>query len=645
MVQFLGSTIHILFRLALYETEPSIGNNSTVVWQSLFWPVLAGTEVAFNQRLPILLRRLRSANIEELPLILSAAFGCVEYRNLGLPAPPRVVGGRVVPPPWRPRTWGEIAALRREAGLQILDAINGLPGDCMPAALSVVAEHLRDFLGLGLLDHLRTLFRPDRVVEPLRHRLAAELEEWIAFLRETGQRDSAEPTLRPFEEWLAEWLPMDLAGQVRNLTAQDYWPTWNREERDGRYSYLADELIASPETFRSLADWFTATEARAADSLGLWLGRRDEYGRLSDIVRDWLQADCCRAVVIGYLQGIAAREGSLPDQWAATLNALAANQPEPVAIATGSADVSSRGFERVLGLLDRLPAPASRFLRPLAFSDWLWLLDAGQRTRAAEELVRLADAGDSTATAVGLDLIQMWAQVDPSAINPPLTGLALNLASRPLGNLHHRDLHPWKEVLRLLCPFYPRQVAELVVGRITEPSGSLMWDVDEGVEVLIRAAAVDPAAVMEAVGDAVLVRDRRVIFGVAVFEGLFEAIGLQHVTEWLERHGREHLRWLARHFPSPHLDETGQPVVPMLTEWLFRENESDNEAFSCFLMGRHSSGMISERDVDPARRAQQMRPFLGHDLRRVREWAEYEVQHEERMAKFFRDMDEEDERR
>src|SRR5213079_3450313 len=107
--------------------------------------------------------------------------------------------------------------------------------------------------------------------------------------------------------------------------------------------------------------------------------------------------------------------------------------------------------------------------------------------------------------------------------------------------------------------------------------------------------------------------------------GLFETIGLQHVKEWVERHGREHLRWLSRHFSGPHLDDAGRPTIPPLAEWLFRDCESDEEAFSWFLMGQHSSGVISERDVNPTRRREQMEPFLQHDLRRVREWAQYEI--------------------
>ena len=73
-----------------------------------------------------------------------------------------MVGGRVVPLPWRPQTWGQLEALRREAGVQILDTIDTLSNDRLPAALDVVADHLRAFLGLGLLDGLRKYVAAER---------------------------------------------------------------------------------------------------------------------------------------------------------------------------------------------------------------------------------------------------------------------------------------------------------------------------------------------------------------------------------------------------------------------------------------------------------------------------------------------------
>ena len=85
--------------------------------------------------------------------------------------------------------------------------------------------------------------------------------------------------------------------------------------------------------------------------------------------------------------------------------------------------------------------------------------------------------------------------------------------------------------------------------------------------------------------------------------------------------------------------------MPPLTDWLFREHEAEDEAFEWFLMGGNSGTFRSEAAVNPARRRKEMQPFLEHELRRVREWAEYQIRDEERFSVWFQEMDDERERR
>ena len=85
--------------------------------------------------------------------------------------------------------------------------------------------------------------------------------------------------------------------------------------------------------------------------------------------------------------------------------------------------------------------------------------------------------------------------------------------------------------------------------------------------------------------------------------------------------------------------------MPPLTEMLFRRFENDEESFQWFLMGRNDGKIISQAEIDPARKRREMEPFLTHELRRVREWAEYEILDEDRQAAWFREVDEEDGRR
>ncbi len=98
-------------------------------------------------------------------------------------------------------------------------------------------------------------------------------------------------------------------------------------------------------------------------------------------------------------------------------------------------------------------------------------------------------------------------------------------------------------------PARSARVAQIVVDVLTGPSHPWRFDT-ENVEMLARAGAHAPERVMEVIGRAILDRDRRAIFGIDVFAGLFEAIGLQAVRNWVAANGQDQLHWLAAAFPE-----------------------------------------------------------------------------------------------
>jgi hypothetical protein len=286
--------------------------------------------------------------------------------------------------------------------------------------------------------------------------------------------------------------------------------------------------------------------------------------------------------------------------------------------------------------------PVSRFFRPLAIGGWGQVLSENERIEVLENLKRLADSGDDSAAAVGIDLLYMWRIRNRAIINGATAPVALGLARSLVGLKGNEEFHEWRELLVALASLYPREVTRLITEVIT--TTVVPAPREESVEVFASAASVDSNAVMDVLGESILDRERRPIFGIAVFHGLFEAIGLNAVSEWVKKHGTETLPWLSRHFQSPYLSEDGTPVLPPLTEWLFREHEGNQKAFEWFCMGR-SDRAWSESDTDPVRKRSEMQPFLAHHLRRVREWAQYEIKLEESEANFLKEWRDEDERR
>ena len=214
----------ILFHLAQVETEPSIGNNSLETWRAMFRPVLSNTEVPFPERLDLLLRRLRHATAEELPSVLSAAMGIFELSG-GRVAPPRVVGGRIVPEEWRPRTHQERQSLTRDAARRVLAAISELNPDGRQRGVDAVLSHVSEFIAVGAAGDLRTFFASETGNERVRRSLIAQLDDQLGLYRLRGEQDESTyvPLIDELERWRESLASDDLATQIKDLTAQDYW--------------------------------------------------------------------------------------------------------------------------------------------------------------------------------------------------------------------------------------------------------------------------------------------------------------------------------------------------------------------------------------------------------------------------------------
>lgn len=203
-------------------------------------------------------------------------------------------------------------------------------------------------------------------------------------------------------------------------------------------------------------------------------------------------------------------------------------------------------------------------------------------------------------------------------------------------------MYHWQWVLRRLAAHDPARVADLVVEQVA--GGDHPWRLDDGhAEVLVAAARQAPAVVMAVIGRAILNPATRMVFSVDVLHGVFEAVGVDAVRGWVDEHGPDTLRWIARHLASPSVGPGGEVVVPPVTRRLFTDREGDQEAFESFLSGRHSGAFFSPDDLASQTR-EAMAPFLAHPLRRVREWAEDEVRFAERHQAWLHEGDLEDDR-
>ncbi len=403
------------------------------------------------------------------------------------------------------------------------------------------------------------------------------------------------------------------------------------------YSQIAAEVLAKPQVLQKLADWFDSDKPRSAIHFGAALGQLDQQGAASDTILSWMQEGRCREMVVGYLDGLSARLGAVPQSWLDRLDGLAGQHPEYAAALTLQADVSAAGMRRVLSLVTSNGVPAS-CLNGFGRNFWSAKLSDAEKAGILSAVLCMQDRDRAAVTNLGLNLLAAWTKYGHAALPELLTQPAIQFLGSAVST--RVDPRKWAILLDLFATTRPSDAVQVALDVLTSPTSARVELEDSIVQSLCRVARSHPDLVMERLGECLLDKQKRAFFGVFHFRGLFEAIGLPPLQNWVLKHGSKLLRYIARHLPSPHLKD-GEPKVPAVTEWVLSQFQDDDVILKEFCHGRHAGevmvGYAHERRSELERA---VRPFLSHPLRRIREWAEWELKENERDAKRDEHLDE-----
>jgi len=623
----------ILFRLAQVETEQSISNNSTNTWRAMFLPILSNTEVSFPDRLEHLLRRLQEASRGTINLVLSAAFGVLETHIVRMQGP-SVVGGRIVPDEWRPRTQAELRALQANAGRAILQCIEKLESHQRRTAIEGVIAKLSRFVYAGLVGELREVMMWAAKDAGLLRKFRIAVDEVISGAEMRKENGRPEPEfLGELKRWRAETKPGSILEQVVDLTARDYWTVRRRflkeertEQAEEVYRQVAECLIKQPQLMEDLGSWFDSEECRSGRILAWQLGQVDQALVIMPTVVRWVERGRPADFIVHYLGAVANRLGELPQEATDALNRAVGGHPMLVGEATMAGPCSITAFERLMNCIDKLTAEERRIFGSLAYGSWQKLLSSKQKLELVSRLEEFARVGDSGSLRVAFDLLVGWSEHGKRILEEQLAAAAIRLLSLAGEPQNVVDDWDWKIVAELLMPIYPSEVAHILADTITDMESHRFDRSKYAQELFKKLADSQPGEAMKAIGRWILDERRGPLFQLLVFRGLFDTIGLDTVRPWVEQQGEIAAVRIARHLDGPALNENGEPVIPELADWLLTRFAHSRRVFREFCMGRHSfeirGGHARERREGIERLT---KPFV-HDHRKwVRDWAKYEM--------------------
>jgi hypothetical protein len=638
----------VMRRLALAESEPTIGNNATILWRQLFRVFLSGTAVPFPERLRVLEERLLTGTPEEWALGFAAlgdAFDTLATRLMA----PTVVSGRFVPGEWSPTTSEQY----RDCLLPALDLLRRLTeGDnaaARDAAQGVAIRLMRTVLAAGFLKQVRPLFPAGRVAESVLPRLIEAVESFLSY---EGAEDRRPGLLAAYladvRQWRQSLQPADLHGRLVSVVGMD---RWHHSVRGGEAEWLLDierlavEVRDRPEFLPAQLPWLCSDQARSAAVLGDALGRCDVGAACLDAIVSAAVGTGATGFAAAYIRALLRSHPGQAEAVNRRLDEAEARAPEAAfGLALGGGD-AARAVERALRLVDA-GALRPEFLRGFLYGVGMRQLTSDEFREVLTRLARGAAAGNRSLLGTAITFLA-WPLLAPQAedrldrlADDEVRALAWALLTATFAD-GAGDPHAWRTVLGALAGSEAETALRLAACAAMATSADQR---EEASAFLVERAQSFPDLVMHQLGSVLLEEQGGWRPMIAAFGPILRALPPAAVEQWLRSAGVAGARLIARHLPRPSVGEDGQVVVPELTAFVLEQFGGDEDTFRQFCTGAYrtevySGDIAAEMEREPAT----LRRFLDHPLPRIREWAEGEIRSTEANARHWRRRDEEDE--
>ena len=619
-----------LFRLALEESEPQIGNNATNIWSNLFSVLLSGTAAAFRQRLPVLDKRTSSPNLPEARLgfeALGRVLHRAEGRFLGEP----VVAGRLRPDDWRPHTSGEVRDCYR-AALEICGRhLNAGMGELRQMAFNVLVKSFNFLLRDGLFEDLRRIVTPDRITEDEARKLLLTIDDFLERERLRGRtaiNDRAFAYLQGVQEWRHLFRPSSFSGRLRNVCARPLWfQHFSQEAIKDEVDALASMILKDPSLLTPELDWLATPDAPSAELLGFSLGRIDESGGCGRTIFEHAITHKSAPLLRGYIRGLVSAQRSPSPNLLASMTKLEALHPELAVDVLIYAGDSFDAFNRLLNLVDS-KAVSARYLASLAIGLGGRELNEAELNRILPYFAEAVPSGDIEVAIAGLHFLGTYLFYESRHFPQNFLGsvanqnLAWRLTEGTLMVLTGQNALQWAEIVKKLMSFDAVRGAKLLARVLLAGDMILRTEAEKQ---LVQLASTNPDDVMNGFGAALLDPERGWMLQIDVCRDLVGQLPSEAVLAWVRRHGVVGARAIARHLPAPHLDEAGNPVVPEMVDTILREYDDDTVFFN-FDSGTGFGATWSGNGAENFRSAaQEAKKFLNHPNRRIREWAKAKI--------------------
>jgi hypothetical protein len=642
----------ILFTLARHETEPGLGNNATKVWSGLF-PIMSFVATPFDERFRIIHERSRKGDAATKILCVQALQSALDDRMIHMMAG-QTYGQRIAPTPWRPKTHGELYEYMNAC----LGELNTLSCDADEAvrdqATGALIRSIRSLVFRGLTEQAKE--GAGKLPSHIRPVLRAELREFVLLNNSEHSPHSEEEKKQRakfVDEWVKELASTNLHDRLVEEVGPDSWDH-NLEQTDweGRVRDLASYLVQHEDSFDQELPWLNSSKACSSVEFGMQLGRLDDGLKFLNRIVSICLANRNPNLARGYFAGVSeTARPTLPSGTAefvrkklsASLDELWKKDPVlAFHVMTPSGDFVQSFARAIAGIREK--KLHAGFLHTFVAWNGPRHTSPAEARLAAQTLLTIAREGDEEAADIGIEFIAFllmrtnetdkfaWLQ---TLFNDESLDVIFGLLEQSA--LRTKKLSHWySQIFSRALPANPDRATSILIRMMQSES----FETSEAAMGLFASvAAARPQRLMDGIGEVMLSKDRSLNF---LFRKLpLVALPEDIVIRWLENHGLEGARLLARHVPGPFMGSHGPDLNP-ITRYILERYGHDDSVFSAWFAGIHSGGGFAGSIASHVgQHASAAEPFLNFPIEAVRRWARSEIKFANENLENFRLAEEE----
>jgi hypothetical protein len=487
--------------------------------------------------------------------------------------------------------------------------------------------------------------------------LRAELREFVLLNNSEHSPHSEEEKKRRaqfVDEWVKELAPTDIHDRLVEEVGPDSWDHHlEQTDWEGRIRELASHLLQHEDNFDQELPWLCSDKARSSVEFGVQLGRLDEGLKFLDRIVLVCLANRNPNLARGYFAGVSetARPKLPSDPAEVVRKRLSASLGElwtedPVLgfhVMTPSGDFVQSFARAITGVREK-KIPAG-FLHTFVAWNGPRHTSPAEARLAAQTLLAAALGDDEDAADTGIEFMVfllmrttesedklVWLQ---TVFNDESLDVIFGLLEQAI--LKTKKLSHWfPQLFARVLPANPDRATSILIQMMQSES----YETSQAAMGLFASvAAVRPQRLMDGIGEVMLSKEWSLTFLFRKFPVV--ALPEDVVIQWLEKHGLEGARLLARHVPGPFMGSHGPDLNP-ITRFILERYGNDDNVFSAWFAGIHSGGAFAGSIADHVgQRGSMAEPFLNFPIEAVRRWARSEIKFADENVENFRLTEEE----